>query len=202
MCYEPGARPPYPPISGGAGSAEGARIELQAADGNRFAAYGARHDEPGGPGMVILPDVRGLHRFYEELAMRFAEAGVHATAFDYFGRTAEVGERDDDFDCMPHVDRTTPEGIGADVAATAAHVRSPERTGTSPRSTSGGSRMRWRRRGSATTSRRTTARRTRSSTARPRSTPRRPQTPGVGCSASSERATRQRPDVSPSGARG
>ena len=126
MCYEPGARPPYPPISGGAGSAEGARIELQAADGNRFAAYGARHDEPGGPGMVILPDVRGLHRFYEELAMRFAEAGVHATAFDYFGRTAEVGERDDDFDCMPHVDRTTPEGIGADVAATAAHVRSPE----------------------------------------------------------------------------
>ena len=32
--------------------------------------------------MVILPDVRGLHAFYEDLAVRFAEAGIHATTFD------------------------------------------------------------------------------------------------------------------------
>src|SRR6266545_4062861 len=126
MCYEPGARPPLPPISGGAGSAEGERIELEAADGNRFAAYSVRHSDRGGAGMVVLPDVRGLHPFYEELALRFADAGVHATALDYFGRTAGVAERDDDFEYMPHVQATTPGGIAADVAAAAAHLRSPE----------------------------------------------------------------------------
>ena len=44
--------------------------------------------QPGGPGIVVLPDVRGLHPFFEELALRFAEAGVHAVAIDYFSRTA------------------------------------------------------------------------------------------------------------------
>ena len=65
---------------------------------------------------MILPDVRGLYRFYEELALRFAERGYPAVAFDYFGRTAGVEKRDDDFDYMPHVQQTTPEGIQADVA--------------------------------------------------------------------------------------
>ena len=37
---------------------------------------------------MILPDVRGLYRFYEELALRFAERGIAAVAIDYFGRTA------------------------------------------------------------------------------------------------------------------
>ena len=41
---------------------------------------------------MILPDVRGLYRFYEELALRFAERGHAAIAFDYFGRTAGVDE--------------------------------------------------------------------------------------------------------------
>ncbi len=75
--------------------------------------------------MVILPDVRGLHSFYRELAVRFAEAGVHATAMDYFGRTAGLGERGDDFEYMPHVRQTSPDTVAQDVAATAAHVRSP-----------------------------------------------------------------------------
>jgi carboxymethylenebutenolidase len=78
---------------------------------------------------VILPDVRGLHYFYQELAERFAAAGIHATAFDYFGRTAGVGSgeaRGDDFDYMSHVERTTPDAIAQDVAATATHVRSPD----------------------------------------------------------------------------
>ena len=43
-------------------------------------------------GVVVLPDVRGLYRFYEELALRFAERGYPAVAIDYFGRTAGVGE--------------------------------------------------------------------------------------------------------------
>jgi carboxymethylenebutenolidase len=126
MCYDGKARPPPPPISGGAGVGDGRRLVLSAEDGNRFDAFSVTTDTPGGPGIVILPDVRGLHPFYEELATRFAETGVHATAFDYFGRTAGVGKRDDDFEYMPHVDQCTPDTIATDVSAAVAHVRSPE----------------------------------------------------------------------------
>ena len=61
-------------------------------------------------GVVVLPDVRGLYRFYEELALRFAERGYEAVAIDYFGRTAGVAKRDDDFPYTEHVAQTTPEG--------------------------------------------------------------------------------------------
>lgn len=124
MCYEPHARPPYPPVSGGAGS--GREIDLVASDGNRFAAFSAITDNPDAPGIVVLPDVRGLHGFYQELALRFADAGVHATAIDYFGRTAGIGDRGDDFEFMPHVMQTKPDTVALDVAAAVAHLRSRE----------------------------------------------------------------------------
>src|SRR5436190_8777179 len=127
MCYDSTARPPLPPVAGGAGEILRSDVVLTASDGNRFAAITARREEPGGPGMVILPDVRGLHPFYQELAVRFAEAGIHATAFDYFGRTAGIGSGDargEDFEYVPHVQRTHPDTIAADVAATVDHVRS------------------------------------------------------------------------------
>jgi carboxymethylenebutenolidase len=126
MCYDATARPPLAPISGGAGIGETRQHVLQTADGNRFAAYTATAAAPGGPGIVILPDVRGLYVFYKELAERFAEASVHATAVDYFGRTAGVGERDENFDYQAHIPQTTPEGIAADTAAAVAHLRSSE----------------------------------------------------------------------------
>jgi carboxymethylenebutenolidase len=72
---------------------------------------------------VILPDVRGLYRFYEELALRFAERGYRALALDYFGRSAGVGKRDEDFEYMPHVDQTTTESVQADVGAAVDHLR-------------------------------------------------------------------------------
>src|SRR5262245_41743909 len=93
MCYQPTARPPLPPIAGGSGLAGSEEIVLEAADGNRFSAFSTRTDEPGAPAVVILPDNRGLHPFYRDLAIRFAEAGADATAMDYFGRTAGTGER-------------------------------------------------------------------------------------------------------------
>ena len=65
-------------------------LVLEASDGNSFAAFAASPEEPGDVGVVILPDVRGLYRFYEELALRFAERGIAAVALDYFGRTAGV----------------------------------------------------------------------------------------------------------------
>ena len=52
---------------------------------------------------MILPDVRGLYPFYSELAERFAPAGHHAIGIDYFGRTAGLGPRGEDFEYMPHV---------------------------------------------------------------------------------------------------
>ncbi len=131
MCYDSAARPPLPPISGGAGIGEVRRHVLESADGTPFGAYSATAAAPGGPGAVILPDVRGLHHFYEELAERFAEAGVHATAIDYFGRTAGVGDRGEGFDHEPHVEQTTPEGVATDAAAAVAHLRAPDGGGAS-----------------------------------------------------------------------
>jgi carboxymethylenebutenolidase len=67
--------------------------------------------------------VRGLYRFYEELALRFAERGHRAIAIDYFGRTAGVAKRDEDFEYREHVQQTTPEGIQADVRAAVEWLR-------------------------------------------------------------------------------
>ena len=121
MCFELDSLPPVPRIAGAAVSHDD--IELEAADGNRFAAFEATPDDPNGIGVVILPDVRGLYRFYEELALRFAERGYDAIAIDYFGRTAGSGKRDDDFDYPPHVAQTTQEGIQADVRAAVERLR-------------------------------------------------------------------------------
>jgi carboxymethylenebutenolidase len=121
MCFDHDSRPPIPAIAGGAIDAE--EFELTAADGNRFAAYIARAAEPSGAGIVILPDVRGLAPYYEDLALRFAEHGVDAIAIDYFGRTAGIGDRGPDFDYGPHVSQTTYAGMRADIEAAAAHLR-------------------------------------------------------------------------------
>ncbi|OLB25774.1 MAG: hypothetical protein AUH17_01065 [Actinobacteria bacterium 13_2_20CM_68_14] len=103
MCFDLDSLPPVPRIAGAAVSHND--IELEAADGNRFAAFEATPEEPNGIGIVILPDVRGLYRFYEELALRFAERGFDAVAIDYFGRTAGAAKRGDDFEYAPHVAR-------------------------------------------------------------------------------------------------
>ena len=121
MCFDSDSLPPIPVLSGAAVSHDD--LVLEARDGNRFAAFSAAPDEPSGAGIVILPDIRGLYRFYEELALRFAERGHAAIAFDYFGRTAGAEKRDDDFEYMPHVEQTTSEGIQADVAAAVARLR-------------------------------------------------------------------------------
>jgi carboxymethylenebutenolidase len=124
VCFELDSQPPIPAIAGAA--VPHRDLVLQAADGTRFAAFAAVPEEPSGNGVAILPDVRGLYRFYEELALRFAERGIAAVAFDYFGRTAGVGKRDDDFPYMEHVEQTTLAGIQADLAAAVAHLRSRE----------------------------------------------------------------------------
>ncbi len=124
MCYDAEARPPVPPIRGSALDAR--ELTLTSADGTSVAAYAARAASPSGAGIVVLPDVRGLHPFFEELALRFAEAGADAIAIDYFGRTAGTGPRTPDFDYNAHVPLTRHEALNADVAAAAAYLRSPD----------------------------------------------------------------------------
>jgi carboxymethylenebutenolidase len=124
MCYSDNARVPLPPVSGAA-SNQGDLV-LTAADGTKFAAYFARAEKPNGAGMVVMPDVRGLHQFYKELAQRFAETGIDAVAIDYFGRTAGIGDRSEAFEYMPHVEQTTQEGITQDVAAAVSYLKSAE----------------------------------------------------------------------------
>ena len=121
MCFDLDSAPPIPAISGAAVSHDD--LVLDSTDGNRFAAFVATPEERARVGVVILPDVRGLYSFYEELALRFAERGYAAVAFDYFGRTAGAEKRGDDFEYMPHVQQTTPASVQTDVAACVAYLR-------------------------------------------------------------------------------
>ena len=121
MCFDLDSSPPIPVIAGAAVSHED--LVLEAADGNRLAAFAAHPEEPSTTGIVILPDVRGLYRFYEELALRFAERGYEAVAIDYFGRTAGVEKRDDDFPYPDHTPLTRSETVQADVGAAVDYLR-------------------------------------------------------------------------------
>lgn len=124
MCFDIDSRPPLPPIRGGA--LDAARLTLRSLDGTAVPAYAALADTPSGAGIVIVPDVRGLHPYYEELALRFAEAGVHAVTVDLFGRTAPSAERGDGFEQEAHVMALTAQGVMDDVAAAVAHLRTPQ----------------------------------------------------------------------------
>jgi carboxymethylenebutenolidase len=130
MCHDDDSRAPAPPVRGEVAAHGG--LELTSADGTVFAAYEATPAgfQAGGPAVVLLPDVRGLHPFYKDLAQRFAEAGMPAVAIDYFGRTAGTAERTDDFEYRPHVDQVDPANVQADVAAAMERVRSD--TGAGP----------------------------------------------------------------------
>ena len=120
MCHDDDSRPPSPPTVGEV--ADQALLTITGADGNTFAAYQAAPAEPNGRNVVILPDVRGLHPYYEALAVRFAEAGFHAVAFDYFGRTQGAVQRPDGFDWQSEIGTLTPEGVASDVAASSVWV--------------------------------------------------------------------------------
>lgn len=138
MCFDFDARPPAPPadllLSPIAGAAGAELLELESADGTRFSA--ALAEAPQGRGaIVILPDVRGLYPFYSDLAERFAQAGYHAIAVDYFGRTAGLGPRDEEFEYMPHVQQLQVPQVQSDLSAAADALR--ERSGVGAPTTVG-----------------------------------------------------------------
>lgn len=121
MCFDPLATPP--PLPSDVPTAEFSSTELKLSSGDaEFRAYLSLAQDAR-TAVVILPDVRGLFGYYEQLTTRFAAAGHHAIAFDYFGRTAGLEARANDFEYLPHVKQTTPEQIRADVGACIAALR-------------------------------------------------------------------------------
>jgi carboxymethylenebutenolidase len=127
MCFDPHDRPPIPPMAGGA--TDHRTFELPSRDATPVRAFEARAGSAAAAAagataaaILILPDARGLHAYYEELALRFAEAGVDALAIDYFARTAGTGTRPDDFAYMEHLQQTRWEHLSADISAGAAHL--------------------------------------------------------------------------------
>ena len=125
MCHDHDSRPPAPPRSGNV--AERGVLTLTSAAGTEFsAAYAAPAAEPR-VGVVVLPDVRGLHPYYVALAERFAETGAATVAIDYFGRTAGVcdasGTRPEDFEWQAHIPQTTEAAIDGDITAAIGYLR-------------------------------------------------------------------------------
>lgn len=122
MCFDHDSTPPIRPVSGAA--VDTRRLTLAASDGATLDAFEATAAGSPGPAVLVLPDVRGLYPFYEELAERLAEHGYDSLAIDYFARTAPpVSERTPDFEFMPHVRETTFAGVSADAAAGVDHLR-------------------------------------------------------------------------------
>src|SRR5215212_2087852 len=113
MCFEATDRPPQPPRTGHRGDTQ--RLTLRS-DVDLAATF-AGTTAGGAPGVVILPDIRGLHPYYEALAEAFADAGVHALAIDLYARTAGAEHRGDDFEWQPHREATRDETVARDVRA-------------------------------------------------------------------------------------
>ena len=91
MCFDLDSRPPIEPMAGGAIDSE--EVILRAGDGGRFAGLLARAETPSGAAIIVLPDVRGLHLYYEELALRLRRGG-RGRARDRLLRGGTAGDRD------------------------------------------------------------------------------------------------------------
>jgi carboxymethylenebutenolidase len=121
MCFTSEQHPPEPPRSSELG--DHGPLVLTAGDGNRFSAFEAAPVTPRGASLVLLPDIRGMHAFYTDLALCFAMTGIHTVALDPYGRSAGLTVRDDDFEYMPHAAKLTPQDVLADAHAAAARLR-------------------------------------------------------------------------------
>ena len=127
MCHDTDASPAVfgEPIT----TVQSAPLTLTSADGTAVGAFLARPERPSGACVVILPDNRGLHHFYDQLAERLAEQGHVALAIDYYARTAGTGPRDEDFPFRDHLAQVSRVKIDDDIAAAVNHLRSTDDAG-------------------------------------------------------------------------
>jgi carboxymethylenebutenolidase len=122
MCHDANSAPP---VFSEPKTAVHSRRQILTSPGQaQFAAFLATPEESAGTGVVILPDIRGLHPFYEQLAPRVAEHGHTALAIDYFGRTAGTAPRGASFQHMEHILRVSRQTIDADILTAASFLRS------------------------------------------------------------------------------
>ncbi|MCW2544929.1 MAG: Dienelactone hydrolase family, partial [Frankiales bacterium] len=73
MCFADGQLAPAAPGAGQAGANRA--LTLAAADGTELMAHECRSAAPSRTGIVVLPDVRGLHAYSRDLTVRLAELG-------------------------------------------------------------------------------------------------------------------------------
>jgi carboxymethylenebutenolidase len=124
MCFETDSLPPI--LRQRLMAAIATPLTLTSADSTPFAAFLARPERPSGAGVIVLPDMRGLHRFYEQLAVCLAEQGHAALAIDYYGRTAGAKSRAEGFPFMEHIFQVTRKTLEDDIAAAISHLRAPD----------------------------------------------------------------------------
>jgi carboxymethylenebutenolidase len=122
MCFTGDQYPPLPPRSSDVGSH--GPTHLTAADGTVLAAYEAVPATPRGASLVLLPDIRGLHPYYTDLAVACATAGLDTVAIDPYARTAKTDDRSEQFDFAAHSKALTHQQVAVDAEAAAQRLRS------------------------------------------------------------------------------
>ncbi|MDJ0396785.1 dienelactone hydrolase family protein [Rhodococcus sp. G-MC3] len=121
MCHSYDSRPPFAPSIGKV--KEHGSMLLKSQDGTTVLAYEALPETPNGSALVILPDVRGVHAYYQDLAQRLAEAGYAAVVIDYYGRTTDDTNRDESFDFKEHLAVLESANVARDADAAAAYLK-------------------------------------------------------------------------------
>ena len=126
MCFDTDSTPPI--FAQAVTTVRSKPVVLNSADGSAFSAFLAQPEQSSGVGIIVLPDMRGLYAFYEQLSVRLAEQGHAAIAIDYFGRTAGTGPRDPDFPFMKHIFQVSRKNIGEDIMAAISYLRQADGT--------------------------------------------------------------------------
>jgi carboxymethylenebutenolidase len=115
MCFSSDQHPPLPPRTSDVG--EHGPTVLTAADGSRLAAFDAVPVTRRGASLVLLPDIRGMHPYYTDLAIAFAQAGIDTVAIDPYARTAGLSDRGEGFVFRPHADALERASLTSDARA-------------------------------------------------------------------------------------
>ncbi|HEY6741081.1 MAG TPA: dienelactone hydrolase family protein [Lapillicoccus sp.] len=115
MCFSSDQHPPLPPRMSDVG--EHGPTVLTAADGTRLAAFDAVPVTRRGASLVLLPDIRGMHPYYTDLAIAFAQAGIDTVAIDPYARTAGLSDRGEGFVFRPHADALERSSLASDARA-------------------------------------------------------------------------------------